>query len=63
MENCSKKQVRYIVLHHTMPILEVNPLSSDATLTILAADIAHARQQVKTGKVYSQAKVRKLLGL
>jgi len=55
---------RYVVLNRNVPIFEVKPLSKkDTILEKLAADIAEARADVKAGRVYSAAEVRKHLWL
>ena len=59
-----KKKIKYIVLYHAKPIMEVSPINEDELLLEkLAAEIAEAREQVKRGEVYSDKEVRKILGL
>ena len=63
-KQAQKQQIRYIVLHHTKPILEINPIpEQELILEKLTSDIKVARAQAKRGQVYTQAQVRKLLGL
>lgn len=58
------KKIRYIVLYHSTPIFEVNPIEgNDVTLEQLAFDVKTARVQAKRGQVYSQEKIFKELGL
>ncbi len=58
------KKIRYIVMYHSMPILEVNPIDEDeAILENLALDIEEAREQIKKGEVYSENEVYRKLGL
>lgn len=55
---------KYIVMFHSQPVLEVNPISEkEELLDKLKRDITTARAQVKAGQVYSQAEVFKSLGL
>lgn len=63
-KDMKKGGVRFIVMHHSTPILEVNPIKEDRlVLKKLASEIQEARQQVKKGEVYSEAEVYKELGL
>jgi len=59
-----KKDIRYIVMNHSQPILTVTPIKeSELIMENFANDIAIARKQVKEGHVYSQDEVYKKLGL
>lgn len=59
-----EKNIRYIVMYHSTPIFEVNPLKEDEfILEELSRDVAKAREQVKSGEVYSEAEVYKKLGI
>ncbi len=59
-----KKNIRYIVLYHSTPILEVNPIDDqDITLEKLATDISEARSQAKHGETYTHEEIIKELGL
>ncbi|MBU2524524.1 hypothetical protein KKG71_05005 [Patescibacteria group bacterium] len=59
-----EKDIKYIVMHHNMPIFEVTPLKEkELIIDKLAADIAKARQEVKEGKVYTTEEAYKILGL
>lgn len=62
-KTAQKKNIRYIVMHHSRPVFEVNPLTGDDILIQLAADIAKARLAAKQGRVHTQAAVLKRLGL
>lgn len=62
-KSAQKKGIRYIVMHHSRPVFEVNPVTNDDILTKLAADIANARHAAKQGRVYTQEQVLKRLGL
>ena len=58
------KKIRYIVLFHSKPVFEVNPISEeDILMERLAADVAEAREQVKRGEVYTEEEAYKKLGL
>ena len=61
-KTAQKKGIRYIVMHHSRPVFEVNPVMDDDILTKLATDIAEAREQAKRGHVHTQAAVLKRLG-
>lgn len=59
-----EKNIRYIVMYHSIPIFEVNPINEDEIiLDNLMKDVAEARGQVKTGEVYSETEVYKKLGI
>ncbi|MBI2410969.1 MAG: hypothetical protein HYV32_03725 [Candidatus Kerfeldbacteria bacterium] len=58
-----KKNIRYIVMNHARPILEVRPVQDADILMKLANDIAHSRKQVEEGKVYTQKELRQILDL
>lgn len=62
-KTAQKKGIRYIVMHHSRPVFEVNPVMDDDILTKLATDIADARLAAKQGRVHTQAAVLKRLGL
>lgn len=58
------KNIRYIVMHHSKPILEVNPIDEDELiLESVAKEVAIARTQAKKGKTYTHSQVYKKLGL
>lgn len=59
-----EKKIRYIVLYHSKPILEINPINEDELiLENLAEEIKEAREQVKRGEVYSEEEIMKEFGL
>ncbi len=59
-----KEKIRFIVMHHSMPVMEVNPIDEDELLLqVFAKDIEEALKQVKEGKVYTTAEARAKLGL
>lgn len=61
-KEAKKKNIRYIVMYHSAPIFEVNPIDeSELVLENLANNIAEAREQVKKGEVYSEEEVIKEL--
>jgi len=63
-KDIKRKNVRFIVMHHSTPVLEVNPIHEDRlVLEKLANEIQEAREQMKKGEVYSEAEVYKELGL
>jgi len=63
-KEAKKKKIRYIVMYHSEPILEVNPIDEDDLIVErFAAEIAEAREQVKRGEVYTQEEVMKEFGL
>ncbi|MBT3864599.1 hypothetical protein HOE49_04315 [Candidatus Peregrinibacteria bacterium] len=58
------KNIRYIVMYHTTPIFEVNPIDEEEMiLDNLVGDIKEARSQVKKGETYSETEVYKKLGI
>lgn len=63
-KEAKKNKIRYIVMNHNQPILEVTPIDEDELIIEkYAADIAEAREQVKRGEVYTQEEVMKKFGL
>ncbi len=59
-----KKGVRFIVMHHSVPIMKVEALDgNDLLLEQLALDIAEARKQGVRGEGRTSAEVRNILGL
>lgn len=60
-----EENMKLIVLSQNKPILEVRHIEAgkDFVLEDHISQIAHARQQVKDGKVYSPEETRKLLSL
>ena len=63
-KEAKKKKIKYIVMYHSKPILEVNPIDEDELiLEKFAEEIKEAREQVKRGEVYTQEEMEKLLGL
>lgn len=63
-KEAKNKKIRYIVMYHSEPIMEVNPIDeSELILENLEKDIAQAREQAKKGEVYTQEQVLKKLGL
>jgi len=59
-----EKKIRYIVMYHATPILEINPIDEeDFVLDNLMKDVKEARIQVKKGQTYSSAEVYKKLGI
>jgi len=58
------KKIRYIVLFHSKPVFEVNPISEeDILMERLAVDVAKAREQYKRGEYYTEEETFKKLGL
>ena len=56
------KNIRYIVMHHSVPVLEVNPINEeDMILEKLVSDVDVARKQAKNNKVYAEDEVYKKL--
>ncbi len=63
-KEAKKKKIRYIVMYHSTPIMEVNPIDEkELVLENLAKDITEAREQVERGEVYTQEEVMKEFGL
>ncbi len=59
-----EKNIRYIVMYHSSPILEVTPINEDQLiLENLMKDVKEARDQVEKGEVYSKDEVYKKLGI
>lgn len=63
-KEAKKNNIRYIVMYHSEPIFEVNPIDGDGLIIEkFAADVAEARGQVKRGEVYTHEEIMKELGL
>ena len=59
-----KEHVRFIVMHHSVPVMEVQPIDEDEQLVqIFAKDIEEALAQMKRGEGYSLEEVMKELGI
>ena len=59
-----QQKTRYIVMHHSTPIFDVQPLAGERlVLSNFAKEITEAREQVKKGMVYSEEDVYKQLGI
>lgn len=58
------KNIRFIVMYHAEPIMEVNPIKQkEFILENLQIEVAEAREQIKEGKSYSHEEVLAELGL
>ncbi len=56
--------IRFIILKKNIPILEVKPLDEkNFVIEKLAKEVGEAREQVKSGKVYTQAQIMQEFGL
>jgi CRISPR/Cas system-associated endonuclease Cas3-HD len=63
-KDAKKKNIRYIVMHHAEPILEVKPIKEeDLWSEKLVKEIAEAREQVKRGEVYTQEEIMEKFGI
>jgi len=63
-KDAQKKKERIIVLRKNQPMFELRPLSDeDALVESFRRDIKEARGDKKKGRVYSQEKVLRELGL
>lgn len=61
-KNSRKENIRYIVTHHSTPILEVNPINEEELiLEQHIKDIEEGRRDVANGDVYTLEEVRKIL--
>ena len=59
-----KKNIRYIVMSHSTPILEVMPITEEEiTEERLATQIKKARKQFKNGEFYTEEEIFKKYGL
>lgn len=59
-----EKNIRYVIMYHSKPVFEVNPLQDeDELIEILRKDIKKAREQAKKGKVISHAALMAEFGL
>ncbi|MBD3270367.1 hypothetical protein GF376_02475 [Candidatus Peregrinibacteria bacterium] len=59
-----QKNIRFIVMHHSTPVFEVNPIKEDELiLERFAKDISIARKQVQKGQIQTFEDTYKELGL
>ena len=62
-KEANDNNIKYIVMHHSVPVLEVNPISKQGLIVkTLESDIENAREQIKSNDVYSEGEVYKKLG-
>ncbi|MFA5820652.1 MAG: hypothetical protein WC873_00865 [Candidatus Gracilibacteria bacterium] len=58
------KDIRYIVMNHSVPVLEVLPLKKKKeTREEFIASIKEAREQFKRGEYYTQEEMMKEFGI
>lgn len=63
-KEAQEQNKRFIVMNHSKPVLEVNPVSDDVLLyEELKKDTETARNQIKKGDTLSHNEVIKSLGL
>ena len=63
-KHARKYNVRYVVMYHSEPIFEINPITEkEVALEQLVKDVKRARAQVKRGEVYTQEEIMKEFGL
>lgn len=59
-----EKNIRYIIMYHSKPVFEVNPLQDeDELIEVLRKDIEKAREQAKKGKIVSHEALMAEFGL
>lgn len=59
-----EKNIRYIVMVHSKPVFELNPLrDEDELIDLLRRDIEEARQQVKRGETVSHEALMEQFGI
>lgn len=59
-----EKQIRYVVLRHSVPIWEVKPIDEDALIVEKFWDeIMAAKKSAEKGEYYTHEEVVKMLGL
>lgn len=58
-----KKHLRYVVTNNNRPMFEVLPLDQKKVRLSLAEATKEARADIKAGRVYSWASVKKELGM
>ena len=55
-----KKKIRYIVMYHSLPVLDVKPIDEEEIFSKeLEKEIAIARKEVKEGKTFTEEEVYK----
>ncbi len=59
-----EKNIRYIVMYHSKPVFEVNPLQDeDELIDLLRKDIEEAREQAKMGETVAHEELMKEFGI
>lgn len=59
-----EKNIRYIVMYHSKPVFEVNPLhDEDELIELLRKDIEEAREQAKKGETIAHEELMAEYGL
>ena len=59
-----EKNIRYIVMVHSKPVFELNPLrDEDELIDILKKEIEEAREQAKNGETESHAALMEEFGI
>lgn len=63
-KKAQKENKQFIVMNHSKPILEVNPIQEEHLIfKQLEKETAEARSQIKKGEVFTHEQVIKELGL
>jgi PHD/YefM family antitoxin component YafN of YafNO toxin-antitoxin module len=63
-EQAQKKNERMIILKKNSPVFELRPLSKkDASLEKLFLDLDEAMDDVRQGRTYSHAEIKKMFGI
>ena len=53
--------IRYVVMNHKKPLFEVRPFEADAELESIFESILRAKEDVRKGRLHTQAEVLKAL--
>ncbi len=63
-KEAQKKDIRYIVMNHSEPVLEVKPITEDDLIVEKwGSDIEKALEDVKNGKFYTNEQIKKEFGI
>lgn len=62
-KEASEKNIRFIVLWHSKPVLKVIPIGKGDLLAKLKKEIAAARKHAKQDKIFTEERIMKEFGI
>ena len=58
-QKARKGDVRYVVMNHNTPLFELKPFAENEGLEAIFSDIIKAKDEAKSGKIYSEEDILK----